>query len=119
MLDVLTPEQRAKLKKMMGDAFALPDGGFGGRFRAASRGGAAADDGGRGGDRPRRESTADSGDESIDEHRWTHSRHLARRQSTSKQPACDARRPAYAGGISGYTPRSIMRADLLSEARRS
>lgn len=29
MLDVLTPEQRAKLQSLMGDSFALRDGGFG------------------------------------------------------------------------------------------
>ena len=30
MLDVLTPEQQAQLKKMMGDQFDLPDQAFGG-----------------------------------------------------------------------------------------
>jgi Spy/CpxP family protein refolding chaperone len=29
LLDVLTPEQRAKLQSLTGDGFALPDGGFG------------------------------------------------------------------------------------------
>ena len=50
MLDVLTPEQRAKLEQMMGDAFALPDADprFGGRggFRGGFGGGNG--DGGRG-----------------------------------------------------------------------
>jgi Spy/CpxP family protein refolding chaperone len=46
MLDVLTPEQRAKLDSMMGAAFALPDGGPGG-FQG--RGGRGFGFGGRGG----------------------------------------------------------------------
>lgn len=39
MMDVLTPEQRAKLESMMGDAFALPDRGFGGFQGRGGRGG--------------------------------------------------------------------------------
>lgn len=47
MLDVLTPEQQAKLKTMMGDQFSLPDPGppnFGGR---RGRGGPGGEGGGR------------------------------------------------------------------------
>jgi Spy/CpxP family protein refolding chaperone len=65
MLDVLTPEQRTKLNTMMGDAFAMPDGGFGvpGGFqgRGGGRGGFFGG-GGRGdrgrGDEPRRNNGA-------------------------------------------------------------
>jgi Spy/CpxP family protein refolding chaperone len=40
MLEVLTPEQRTKLQSLMGDAFALPEGGFGpGGFQGRGRGG--------------------------------------------------------------------------------
>jgi Spy/CpxP family protein refolding chaperone len=48
MLDVLTPEQRAKLDSLMGAAFALPDGGPGGFQGRGGRGGFGF--GGRGGD---------------------------------------------------------------------
>jgi Spy/CpxP family protein refolding chaperone len=54
MLDVLTPEQRAKLESMMGDAFAMPEGGPGGFGRGGGRGGF-----GRGGDRQRGENGAE------------------------------------------------------------
>jgi Spy/CpxP family protein refolding chaperone len=64
MLDVLTPEQRTKLNSMMGDAFAMPDGGFGppGGFqgrggRGGFFGGAGRADRGRG-DEPRRNNGA-------------------------------------------------------------
>ena len=50
MLDVLTPEQRAKLNSLMGDSFALPNAGPGGfQGRGGGRGGFGF--GGRGGDR--------------------------------------------------------------------
>lgn len=55
MLDVLTAEQRTKLNSLMGDSFALPDGGFGpGGFQFRGRGGRGGFFGGdRGGDRGR------------------------------------------------------------------
>jgi Spy/CpxP family protein refolding chaperone len=50
MLDVLTPEQQAQLKKMMGDQFETRDQGFGGGFRGQfGRGGGSPDGQGRGG----------------------------------------------------------------------
>lgn len=56
VIDVLTPEQQAQLKKLMGDAFDLPDQGFGGPGgQGGFRGGRGGQDGGRDGDRPRRE----------------------------------------------------------------
>jgi Spy/CpxP family protein refolding chaperone len=57
VIAVLTPEQQAQLKKMLGDQFDLPDQPFGGfRGRGGPDGGRGRDRGGRpGGDRPPRD----------------------------------------------------------------
>lgn len=59
MLDVLTPEQRTKLQSLMGDAFALQDGGFGG-FQGRGRGGFF----GGGNNGPQRQGNRDRGGQS-------------------------------------------------------